>query len=45
DTNLHLLAHLWYEDYTRATELLRLNPTLRNPNNIKAGDVLNAYSR
>ncbi|MDU3875385.1 MAG: DNA circularization N-terminal domain-containing protein [Klebsiella aerogenes] len=45
DTNLHLLAHLWYEDYTRAAELLRLNPTLRNPNNIKAGDVLNAYSR
>lgn len=45
DTNLHLLSHLWYEDYTRAAELLRLNPTLRNPNNIKAGDVLNAYSR
>lgn len=45
DTNLHLLAHLWYEDYTRAAELLRLNPTLRNPNNLKTGDILNAYSR
>ena len=45
ETNLHLLAHLWYEDYTRAAELLRLNPTLRNPNNLKKGDVLNAYSR
>lgn len=45
DTNLHLLAHLWYADYTRAAELLRLNPTLRNPNTIKSGDVLNAYSR
>ena len=44
-TNLHLLAHLWYGDYTRATELLRLNPSLRNPNAIKTGDILNAYSR
>lgn len=45
ETNLHLLAHLWYGDYTRATELLRLNPSLRNPNAIKTGDILNAYSR
>ncbi|EMY0612002.1 DNA circularization N-terminal domain-containing protein [Yersinia enterocolitica] len=45
ETNLHLLAHLWYGDYTRATELLRLNPSLRNPNVIKTGDILNAYSR
>ncbi|WPU22560.1 DNA circularization N-terminal domain-containing protein [Cedecea neteri] len=45
DCNLHLLAHLWYADYSRAAELLRLNPTLRNPNNLKVGDVLNAYSR
>lgn len=45
DCNLHLLAHLWYADYSRASELLRLNPTLRNPNALKAGDVLNAYSR
>ncbi|MYP95034.1 multidrug DMT transporter permease, partial [Salmonella enterica subsp. enterica serovar Kentucky] len=45
DCNLHLLAHLWYADYSRASELLRLNPTLRNPNALKAGDELNAYSR
>ncbi|WP_238582665.1 hypothetical protein [Trabulsiella odontotermitis] len=45
ETNLHLLAHLWYGDYSRAAELLRLNPTLRNPNDLKAGDVINAYSR
>lgn len=45
ETNLHLLAHQWYGDYTRATELLRLNPSLRNPNAIKTGDILNAYSR
>lgn len=45
DTNLHLLAHAWYGDYQRAPELLRLNPQLVDPNAIKAGDKLNAYSR
>lgn len=45
DTNLHLLAHLWYADYHRAPELLRLNSGIRNPNAIKAGDVINAYTR
>ena len=43
--NLHLVAYRWYGDYTRATELLRLNPKLRNPNNIQAGDVLFAYAK
>ncbi|HCA0321970.1 TPA: hypothetical protein MNI86_005677 [Klebsiella pneumoniae] len=43
-TNLHLLAHLWYGDYSRATELKLLNPSLRDPNNIIAGDVLNGYA-
>lgn len=43
--NLHLVAHRWYGDYTRAAELLRLNPTLRNPNNLQAGDVLFAYAK
>ena len=43
-TNLHLLAHLWYGDYTRAVELKRLNPSLRDPNNIIQGDVLNGYA-
>ncbi|HBY8541600.1 TPA: DNA circularization N-terminal domain-containing protein [Klebsiella pneumoniae] len=42
--NLHLLAHLWYGDYSRATELKLLNPSLRDPNNIIAGDVLNGYA-
>lgn len=45
DSNLHLIAHNWYADYTRAAELLRLNPAIRNPNAIRAGEVLNAYAR
>ncbi|EHK1103533.1 DNA circularization N-terminal domain-containing protein [Salmonella enterica] len=45
DTCLHLLAHQWYGDHTRAGELLRLNPGLRNPNVIRKGDRLHAYSR
>ncbi|HCG2926680.1 TPA: DNA circularization N-terminal domain-containing protein [Escherichia coli] len=44
DTNLHLLAHLWYGDYTRAGELKLLNPALRDPNTIIQGDVLNGYA-
>jgi prophage DNA circulation protein len=43
DGNLHLIAHAWYGDYTRATELLRLNPKVRNPNFIECGTVLKAY--
>ncbi|EHD21558.1 MULTISPECIES: DNA circularization protein [Brenneria] len=42
--NLHLVAHLWYGDYSRADELRRLNPQLRDPNNLQPGDVLNAYA-
>lgn len=42
--NLHLVAHLWYSDYTRATELRLLNPLLRDPNNLKPGDMLYAYT-
>ncbi|AIK14271.1 hypothetical protein GZ59_24740 [Pectobacterium atrosepticum] len=42
--NLHLVAHRWYNDYSRAAELQRLNPQLRDPNNLNAGDVLNAYA-
>lgn len=45
DGNLHLLAHTWYQDYTRAAELLRLNPQIRDPNDIRRGDTLNAYAR
>ncbi|ENP2198803.1 DNA circularization N-terminal domain-containing protein [Salmonella enterica] len=45
DCNLHLLAHAWYQDYTRAHELQRLNPQIRNPNDIRRGDMLSAYAR
>lgn len=44
-TNVRLLAHHWYGDHTRATELLRLNPKLRTPYAINAGEVLRAYVR
>jgi prophage DNA circulation protein len=43
--NLHLLAHIWYGDYTRADELLRLNPDLSSPNHIPGGTTLNAYAK
>lgn len=43
-SNLHLVAHRWYGDYQRAAELQRLNPQLRNPNNLKPGDMLYAYA-
>ncbi|HHG9999146.1 TPA: DNA circularization protein [Yersinia enterocolitica] len=43
-SNLHLVAHRWYGDYRRAVELQRLNPQLRNPNNLKPGDMLYAYA-
>ncbi|HDL8460169.1 TPA: DNA circularization N-terminal domain-containing protein [Yersinia enterocolitica] len=43
-SNLHLVAHRWYGDYRRAVELQRLNPQLRNPNNLQTGDMLYAYA-
>ncbi|MCB6182309.1 DNA circularization N-terminal domain-containing protein [Leeia sp. TBRC 13508] len=45
DGNLHQIAYRWYGDYTRAEELIRLNPSLRNPNFIQQGDLLNAYAQ
>lgn len=45
DSCLRLLAHLWYSDHSRATELERLNPHVREPNLITAGMVLNAYAK
>jgi len=42
--NLHLIAYAWYGDFSRADELLRLNPKLRDPNDLKPGDIINAYS-
>lgn len=43
-SNLHLLCHQLYQDYQRADEVLHLNPHIRNPNFIKAGEVLHVYS-
>ena len=44
ECNLRLLAFRWYGDHTRADELMRLNPTLRNPNRLNVGDTLYAYA-
>lgn len=41
--NMHLIAFAWYDDYTRADELVRLNPNVRNPNFVYPGTILNAY--
>ncbi|KAF5039960.1 hypothetical protein DSECCO2_538430 [anaerobic digester metagenome] len=43
--NLHLLAHRLYGDYRRAAELERLNPTIRNPNFLAAGQEVTGYAR
>lgn len=43
--SLRLLAHRWYGDHSRAVELVRLNPTLKTPHNIPAGEVLRAYAQ
>lgn len=43
--SLRLLAHRWYGDHTRAAELIRLNPGLKTPHNIEAGEVLRAYAK
>lgn len=43
--NYRLLAHKWYGDHTRATELARLNAKLRMPNFIGVGDRVNAYAQ
>lgn len=43
--SLRLLAHRWYGDHTRAIELIRLNPGLKTPHNIRAGEILRAYAK
>lgn len=43
--NLTLLAFHWYGDFTRSAELLRLNPSIRNPNFINTGEVVNAFAK
>lgn len=44
-SNFHLLAYDLYGDYTRAREVLRLNPQVRNPNFIAKGQELYVYAR
>lgn len=44
DTNLHLLAFKLYGDFKRAYEIARLNPSIKNPNVVRAGDVLYVYA-
>lgn len=44
DTNLHLLAFKLYGDFKRAYEIARLNPSIKNPNVVNAGDVLYVYA-
>lgn len=39
------VAHAFYGDYTRAEELLRLNPQIKHPNFIQQGEIINAYSK
>ncbi len=43
--NYRLAAHRMYADHARAAELFRLNPTIKAPNFIDTGDVLNAYAQ
>lgn len=42
--NMHLLAHSLYGDYTRAGELLRLNPAVRSPNTLASGQEVQGYA-
>ena len=43
--NLHLLAHRLYSDYSRAGEIARLNPGLRDPNFLTPGQELDIHGR
>lgn len=42
--NMHLIAFLWYNDASRASELMRLNPTIKHESFVDAGEILNAYA-
>ena len=44
ECNAHLLAHKLYGDFARATEIVRLNPQIRNPNFIAKGQALHVYA-
>ena len=43
--NLHLLAHRLYGDYSRAGEITRLNPDLREPNFLTRGQELDIHAK
>ncbi len=43
--NMHLLAHWMYGDFSRAQELHRLNPGVRNPNFLASGQRVNCYAK
>lgn len=43
--SLHWLAHYLYEDMSRSTEILRLNPDLVNPALLQKGMELTVYAR
>ncbi|MGX3066459.1 DNA circularization protein [Ursidibacter arcticus] len=45
DGTLQQVAHAFYGDYRRASELLRLNPHITQPNFIQQGDLINAYTK
>ncbi|NBI12617.1 phage morphogenesis protein [[Haemophilus] felis] len=45
DGTIQQVAHVFYGDYRRAQELLRLNAHIRQPNFIQRGEVLNSYAR
>lgn len=45
DGNLHLVAHWWYGDATRADELRRLNPGQARQVVVTKGDLLYGYAR
>lgn len=44
DCNAHLLAHALYNDHSRAPEILRLNPGIKNPNFLKRGQRITVYA-
>ncbi|MGX9692920.1 DNA circularization protein [Achromobacter anxifer] len=43
--NLRLQSFRWYGTHTRASEIARLNPNLRNPNDLQPGDTLYGFAK
>lgn len=43
--NLRLLSFQWYGTHARAPEIARLNPSLRNPNDLQPGDTLYGFAK